>query len=172
MTEAAVGDAEIARALACRYARGLDRLNRELLRSCFHDDAAIDMGEIYRGPPDGFVEVAMQFMGAMEATRHMIGNVLRIGAGYECYVDAWHLIAVGGVQKELMVRGRYLQIPEERDGHWALAAHSEVIDFGCERPVDPSWFEGSTGLPRGSRGPADPSFAFARDGVSALGTAS
>lgn len=151
---------EIVRGLACRYARALDRLDGELLRSCFYDDAQIQMGEIYRGGPDGFRDVALQFMGTMVATRHVIGNVLAVGRGFECYVDAWHLIARDGDHYELIVRGRYLQELEERKGDWALARHSEIVDFGYERPADLNWFEGPVGLPRGIRGKDDRSYSL------------
>jgi hypothetical protein len=143
--------------LVYRYCRGLDRLDPELLRSCFQDDAEIDMGAIYRGGPDGFVEVAVRFMGGMAATRHLVGNVLRVGDGYESYVDAWHLIQRDGSWRELVVRGRYLQRVESRGGNWAFSYHSEVVDYGNEQASDRSWFDGSIGMPRGARGPEDSS---------------
>ena len=42
--------------LVARYMRGLDRLDRELLRSTFHDDATTDYG-FFQGSPDDFVDV-------------------------------------------------------------------------------------------------------------------
>lgn len=58
------------------YCRGSDRLDANLLRCAFAPDAVIDLGAIYRGGVNGFVETAMAFMGRMQATRHELSNVL------------------------------------------------------------------------------------------------
>ena len=150
---------QIASDLVYRYCRALDRLDADLLRSCFHDDAFVDMGAIYKGGPSEFVPVAMKFMGGMAATRHVVGNILAVGGGFESYVDAWHLIGrEGSGWRELLVRGRYLQRIGRRGEVWALTYHSEVIDFGRERATDRGWFDGNSGLPKGVRGRNDPSY--------------
>lgn len=140
-----------------RYCRALDRLDSGLLRSVFHADAEIDMGAIYQGGVDGFVDVAMGFMGSMQSTRHCVSNILINGSVVESYVDAWHLLAGG---RELIVRARYLQRAEVRDGQLAFSYHSEVVDFGAEREVDIGWFGGEIGLRKGSRDRDDPSYAL------------
>ena len=43
--------------LVGRYMRGLDRLDRKLLRSTFHDDATTDYG-FFQGGPDAFTDMA------------------------------------------------------------------------------------------------------------------
>ena len=43
--------------LVGRYMRGLDRLDRDLLPSTFHDDATTDYG-FFQGGPDEFVDMA------------------------------------------------------------------------------------------------------------------
>lgn len=40
--------------LLYRYCRGIDRLDWDLVRSCYHDDA-FDDHSIFRGSPDEFV---------------------------------------------------------------------------------------------------------------------
>ncbi|MBA3895579.1 MAG: nuclear transport factor 2 family protein [Sphingomonadaceae bacterium] len=144
--------------LVYRYCRALDRLDADLLRSVFHPGAEIDMGAIYRGGVDGFIDVAMGFMGSMESTRHCVSNLLVEGDKVEAYVDAWHLLPG---PTELIVRARYLQTVTEHNGAMAIARHAEVIDFGTQRPVNTGWFAGEIGLPRGCRGRDDPSYAAA-----------
>ena len=155
---------ELVRELVYRYCRALDRLDAALLRACFHADAQIDMGAIYRGPATGFVDVAMTFMRRMAITRHVVGNILCVGNGYESYVDAWHLIEDDRGPRELLVRARYLQRVAQQNGYWAFSYHSEVIDFGAEQPADRSWFDAQRGLPRGSRGPEDASTQLMKSG--------
>jgi hypothetical protein len=147
-----------AEGLARRYARALDRLDPELLRTCFHENALIEMGSIYSGGPDGFVEIAMGFMGSMRATRHLVSNTASVGKVFETYVDAWHLVERDGSLFELMVRGRYLQKVSQAAGDWRLSWHSEVVDFGEERIADGRWFEGDVGMPLGRRDRRDPSY--------------
>lgn len=154
--QAPVAEAE---SLVRRYARALDRLDGALLRDCFHKGAAVEMGAIYSGPPEQFAEVAMEFMGAMRKTRHLVGNTLFTGSLFETYVDAWHLFERDGALCELVVRGRYLQKIARRDGEWRLSWHSEIVDFGEERLVDESWFAGDVGMALGRRDRQDRSYA-------------
>ncbi len=147
-----------------RYCRALDRLDEPLLRAVFHDECAIDMGALYRGGPDGFVRLAMEFMGAMAATRHEVANiVLEIEADHasaESYVTAWHRLAGPDGEAELIVRARYLNAFAFRDGRWAITRHSEVLDYGARLPTDPAWFEGNAELEKGARTRADASYGF------------
>lgn len=151
----APGEAE---ALARRYARALDRLDARLLRSCLCEDAVVDMGALYSGGPEGFVGVAMDFMGRMQVTRHVVTNTLYIGGLWESYVDAWHLVEEDGATRELMVRGRYLQRHRRQAGEWRIADHREIVDFGEVRAADTRWFASGTGMPAGRRDDEDLSY--------------
>lgn len=154
---------DAARAALLAYARGIDRLDEAALRDAFWPDAAIDMGAIYAGALDGFVPVALGFMGTFAATRHEVSNILLTGAGagalaYEAYVRAWHLME--GEPAELEVLGRYVGRVEARAKSWRIAAHAEVIDWGAQRAVDPAWFEAMRDLPRGRRDADDASYRW------------
>jgi hypothetical protein len=145
------------------YCRALDRLDHDLLRSCYADDARIEMGSIYAGGPDGFAETAMAFMGSMRATRHVIGQMLDLGGVIESYVDAWHLLEdEDGRSNELLVRARYFHRFTDNIGEPKILFQSEVVDYGETRPADTSWFAGDIGMDRGTRGRDDASYAFAR----------
>ena len=148
------------------YCRALDRLDFALLDRVFWPDARVELGAIYAGPPDGFVEVARSFMGAMAATRHAVSNILieadGDGAGVESYVDAWHRIEAPGGTRVLLVAARYLSRAERRGGEWRLSAHAEVMDWGEERAADAGWFEGNGELPKGRRNRGDASYGTLR----------
>lgn len=154
---------------ACRqlfytYARATDRLDRALLRTVFHDDAVIELGSIYKGGPDGFLDVAVGFMGSMAATRHDVANVLvrpdgPDGAAIEAYVTAWHRIDTPDGTRVLTVLGRYISRAERRGGRWALVQHAELMDWGEDRAADAGWFEGNAELPKGRRDRDDGSYA-------------
>jgi hypothetical protein len=165
-----VGGHEAARAAILGYARALDRLDGALLRAAFWDDATIDMGAIYRGPPAGFVDVALGFMGMFAATRHEVSNILLVEAGqgalgFEAYVRAWHRLA--DRPAELVVLGRYVGRVEARGGAWRIAAHAEILDWGEERGVDAGWWAAEAALPHGRRDRDDPSYAWLAAAASA-----
>lgn len=152
-----------ARRLLAGYARAADRLDRALLESLLHDDAEIMLGTIYKGGPSGFVETVLGFMGAMAATRHDLGQqfvqVAAPGiAAVETYVQAWHRIDTPEGTRELTVYGRYLTRIERRDGRWAIAWHSELIDWGRDVAADPSWFDGNGEMEMGRRDREDGSY--------------
>lgn len=157
-----VAEAE-GRRLLYSYARGCDRLDHDLIASVFWPNGRAEMGAIYAGGVDGFVDVALGFMGGMAATRHDIGNVLFRHDGAdalasEAYVQAWHRIETPGGTQELTVYGRYLTRFERRGGEWRIAWHSEVIDWGGMTAADAAWFEGNAEMAKGVRGREDASY--------------
>src|SRR5690606_39344662 len=60
-------------ALSSTYMRGLDRLEPDLVRSVYHDDATDDRG-FFQGGPDAFVQFAMQALAGHKANHHMLGQ--------------------------------------------------------------------------------------------------
>lgn len=76
------------------YAREVDRLDAALIAQAFRPDARVALGTICHGEPEGFVGVAMGFMGMFAATRHDVGNFVLAqtcdSMGYEAYVRTWH----------------------------------------------------------------------------------
>jgi len=162
MSNNVMDDAEGVRQAIYRYARGVDRLDADLIQGSFWLDARITMGVIYSGGPDGFIEVAMGFMGMFAATRHDVGNIVLApdgdSIGYEAYVRAWHWQS--DADAELEVLGRYVGRAERRGGEWRLAEHGELIDWGAQRPVDASWFAGNAELEKGQRSREDGSYRW------------
>lgn len=155
-------DAEGVRQAIYRYARGVDRLDAALIAQAFWPDARVTLGTIYDGEPEGFVGVAMGFMGMFAATRHDVGNIVLAqngdSMGYEAYVRTWHWHEVAGT--ELEVLGRYIGRAERRNGEWRLAEHGEIMDWGAERPVDATWFAANGELEKGLRSRADGSYKW------------
>jgi hypothetical protein len=155
-------DAEGVRQAIYRYARGVDRLDATLIAGAFWPDARVTLGTIYSGGPEGFVSVAMDFMGMFAATRHDVGNIVLAqdgdSMGYEAYVRTWHWQEAAGT--ELEVLGRYVGRAEKRAGEWRLAEHGELMDWGAERAADASWFRGNGELEKGQRSRADGSYVW------------
>ena len=141
--------------LVGRYMRGLDRLDKTLLRSTFHDDASTDYG-FFQGGPDDFVEMAYNALKGHSANHHMIGQVnielesdtLAFG---EVYFQAFHRIVTDDEERDLFISGRYVDRYEKRDGEWKFAFRSEVNDWARNDPATDDYFQTNTQSLRGGR---------------------
>ena len=143
--------------LACKYCRALDRLDADLMRSVFFDDAYCEYG-FYNGEPGRFVEFAMGALGDHVANHHMLGNVLIDVEGDEAfgevYFHAYHKVkaASGGGYEDLIIAGRYIDRYERRAGAWKIAYRSERNDWSRTTPTNDVYFEAAPNGLRGSRG--------------------
>ncbi len=105
-----------------RYARGVDRLDKELMASAYHPDA-YDKHGIAEGNPSDFCDWAIGMHGSTQAGhQHIINNhSVEIDgdvAHAETYFSFW------GENNEgppLLAFGRYIDRFEKRDGKWAIA---------------------------------------------------
>ena len=65
--------------VVCRYCRGIDRLDLDLVRSCYDVDAR-EHHPGYDGDVDGFVEMVGKGLPRMLGTMHVIANHLGTAA--------------------------------------------------------------------------------------------
>ena len=147
------------RELCAIYCRALDRLDRDLLRSVYFDDAVESRG-FYEGGPDGFVDLAINVLKRHDANQHMLGQIsieLDGDCAYgEVYFQAFHRYKENGDDKDFWVGGRYIDRYERRDGIWKIAYRSEINDWISNRPAaeDFYWIRNPTHL-KGARGSED-----------------
>ena len=145
--------------LVGRYMRGLDRLDKNLLRSTFHDDAQTDYG-FFQGGPDAFVDMAFSALSEHQDNHHMIGQVnidLQGDVAFgEVYFQAFHQFVRDGEQRDLFISGRYIDRYECRNDEWKIAFRSEVNDWTRDDPSSDGYFKSSPQGLRGARYPDDP----------------
>ncbi len=127
-----------------RYARGIDRLDFDLVRSCYHPDAYDDHGA-FAGTLDEFIEAARSFLPRWTATQHFMGNMLIEVDGdlarAETYAVASHRREdTTGTGKDDVLGIRYVDRFERRAGAWKIAHRVVVTEW---RRVDP--VEGAKG---------------------------
>jgi hypothetical protein len=146
------------RDLVGRYMRGLDRLDRELLRSVFHDDATTDYG-FFQGGPDAFVEMAYHALKEHKANHHLIGqtniDIEQDVAFGEIYFQAFHRIVVDNQERDLFISGRYVDRYEKRNGEWKIINRLEVNDWARDDPATDNYFKLQPDSLRGARKPED-----------------
>jgi hypothetical protein len=144
-----------------RFNRGLDRIDRPLMGSAFHEDAQIDMGKIYQGGVEGFLDATVANQARQAQAHHLVGNILiRLegeAATVESYELARHKSPRDGDIIDLILAMRLLDRFERRDGEWRIVSRKKVMDWGRIFPGGDGVFENSP-LAKGTRDWADPSY--------------
>ena len=132
-------EAEIRR-VHIRYCRGIDRMDWDLVRACYHPDA-IDRHGAYNGDVEGFIEWAAELLPNFESTQHFTGNqyveVHGDLAFAEHYARASHRTKPEGDKPAMdwVVNIRYVDRMERRNGEWRIADRVVVLDSQRSDPV-------------------------------------
>lgn len=145
------------------FCRGLDRIDRDLLLAAFHDDAIVDFGKLFTGPAAAFVESTLTMQRRQAHCQHLVGNIVIQLAGdsaaVESYEIARHLSEVGGRPCDMVLASRLLDRFERRDGRWAIARRTKVLDWARLLDADAS-IHASPPLAIAARDRSDPSYAL------------
>jgi hypothetical protein len=141
------------RGVLMRLARGTDRRDGALIRSCYHPDAIDDHGAFHGGPAE-FADWVARALSIFESTMHVLGNIgiELVGdvAHVESYCTAHHVFPPhdpGGARDNVLGL-RYVDRFEKRGGRWLIAKRSCVYDYSlCVRageawPLDPPFTRG------------------------------
>ena len=140
-------------AVLVRYCRGVDRRDRERVRSTYHADAYDDHGT-YKGDLDGFIrfldsEVYPRFRTTMHKLGQAFIEVEGDRARSESYAICHHVVAEAGKDVADSVMGiRYLDQFERRQGEWRIARRElrwEWIRTDSLGPLDADWTLGLAG---------------------------
>ncbi|KQU47218.1 hypothetical protein ASG84_08910 [Rhodococcus sp. Leaf278] len=135
---------EAIREILHRYCRGVDRLDAEIMKSCYHDDA-YDTHWFGNGPAQSFSDwVIAEVLPHAHTTVHSITNELIEIDGdrafVESHVHVLHEMAVPGQNPDKpylhqLVECRYVDIFERRDGVWKIFYRHVVADNTVEFEV-------------------------------------
>lgn len=113
------------------YSRAVDRLDRELLLSVYHEDA-IDNHGVFVGSPVEFADwVFDMHNGAHLSHQHCQFNSTIDLAGDTAHAETYYMfVGMNRSGKPLaMSGGRYIDRLEKRDGRWAIAARLCLRDW-------------------------------------------
>ena len=129
----ALFDQQAIRDVVLRYCRGIDRLDLELVRDCYHPDATDDHGP-FRGTRDEYVDWVGRVLPRFTGTMHFVGNQLVEVAGdvarAETYGVAYHHGDPPGDPRCNFTTGfRYVDRFERRDGEWRIATRVAVREW-------------------------------------------
>jgi ketosteroid isomerase-like protein len=160
---------EAIRDVLYRYARGVDRADVEVLKSCYHPDA-VDAHWTFIGNGHEFAEEILRShqMGQIPLLKHFITNILIELDGDRAFVESAFLCMLDlpleeGAHAHLVTRGRYLDVFERRREQWKILSRllvGEGAQWSTPLPVP-----GHPGRPtpderqRASRFPDDPVYS-------------
>ena len=126
-----------------RYCRGVNRLDPDLVRSCYHPDAYEDHG-VSQGNALEYAEgFSPERFTAFKSMFHLVGNELieldGDRAAHEAYFVGCHRYDdEDGTEVDMFFGGRYLSRYERRNGGAWLIAHRTVVhDWSRVDPVTP-----------------------------------
>jgi hypothetical protein len=128
-------DKEAIREVIVRFCRGWDRLERDLVQSCYHPGAVDDHG-IYNGPAENFFDQwAASPMSRM--IHHHLGQTTIELDGDTASAETYCLATVignpaAGTDTRLIMC-RYLDRFDKRGGEWKIA--DRYLAFDAEVPV-------------------------------------
>jgi hypothetical protein len=120
---------EIGEALT-RFSRGIDRLDRELCLSAFHDNA-----EMAAGPFVGSAAECADWAFPMHEqgqilTHHALLNTTIDLDGDTAHVETYYLFVARNKDESLMqAGGRYIDRFERRGGVWKIALRTNAIEW-------------------------------------------
>ena len=159
------------RDMMMRYCRGVNRLDMDLVRSCFHPDAWEDHGS-FRGEAAAFCDGLGEGLKYFAFTFHFVGNSLieieGDRAAHETYFIAYDRLPAddSGVEKDVIFGGRYLAVHERRNGGpWLIAERAVMHDWHRVDPVSDPWPTAETFIQGGHHGQQDVVFDLLKRGV-------
>jgi len=140
-----------------RYCRGMDRFDRDVLRSAYHPDALDDHGE-FVGTVEGFIDYYFAYHTKYQhRTAHQLSN-------HSCEIDGdtahcetyWTFSAINKSEPvHTSGTGRYIDRLEKRDGKWRIAARICVVDSPS---ADPERASGRQSFAPTARDRSDPRY--------------
>lgn len=127
-------DHQAIRDVVLRYCRGIDRLDLELVRGCYHPDATDDHGSFRLRTRDDYVEwvggVLMRYTGTMHVVANQLVELDGDVARSETYGVAYHHGDPPDDHRRNFTTGfRYVDRFERRDGEWRIATRVAVREW-------------------------------------------
>ncbi len=127
-----------------RFSRGMDRFDRAIYLSAFHDDAVIAAGPFVGGAAECWDWAIPMHQAGQVLTHHvLLNNVTDIDGEtahsetYYQFVARNHPWEEGGGETVMLAGGRYIDRLERRDGEWRIALRTNIIEWSCIQPAMP-----------------------------------
>lgn len=145
-----------------RYCRGQDRLDADLVRSAYHEDA-VDDHVAFVGGVEGLIDWSFSQYDDLARHQHFVMNHHAEIDGDAAHAETYYIFtgAPTGDGPFSMTGGRYVDRFERRDGRWAIAARSVVVEWMTQTPslLGPAAYEAMADAGTVARDRTDVSYA-------------
>ena len=142
-------DREKIRDRLARLSRGLDRRDADLIRASYWPGATDDQG-VAVCSVDELVEWVVPGDPAMVLTLHTLGQSLidldGNSANVETHVTAYHRVRVDGLDRDVVLCGRYLDRMHKRGYEWRVSHRKLLCDWQNELGPSADWSQGLFGM--------------------------
>ena len=123
-----------------RMARGLDRVDNDLVLSCYWPEA-IDDHTHYVGGPEGFAQYAEKMTRAFVACQHGLMTHNCELAGEEAHCETYYTFTAHAAQPpHFMATGRYVDHFQKRDGEWRILYRRCTVEMSMDGSA--AWVNG------------------------------
>jgi len=128
-----------------RYCRGIDRLDLDAVRACYHPDATDEHGS-FTGTVDEYLVWIGRLLPRYTSTMHLVANHLvdfrddtPDAARAETYGMAFHRSADPAPRHNLVTGFRYVDDFARRDGAWRIARRVATTEWVTADDVANRW---------------------------------
>jgi len=118
-----------------RLARGTDRLDEDLMASCYHPDGFDDHNS-FRGSGTEFAKWVCEVLPHFEATHHFIADPYIRLDGDVAQVDTYCIAHHVRADSDMVLGLRYVDRFERRGGRWLIARRVCAFDWTYTVPID------------------------------------
>lgn len=153
------------------FARGLDRLEENTLRSAMHADATFDLGPgMFQGVASDYVGWALGMLQNVKSSHHLLGQTRVELSGDEASVETYfhaHFRVEKPIGREdVFWGGRFVDRVERRPagsgGLWKIAHRKQVLDWVRTEAVSDIFYMQNPDALWSNRSKADPSLQMAQ----------
>lgn len=122
-----------------RYCRAMDRMDRDLALSCWHEGGTDEHTPLFSGTGAAFVDWVWKIHEPMLLTRHVLSNILIEVDGDEAWSESYWTVQLriqrGNDVIDLWSGGRYIDHHRAIDGAWAFVHRRSVHDWDRVEPI-------------------------------------
>lgn len=128
-----------------RYCRGVDRMDWDMVRSCYHPDGTDDHGSAFSGGLEPFIDWVSVALPRYEMTQHFTGNQLVEVDGDTAWAEHYAIVfhrrpkTDDAHAADLIVNVRYVDRMERRDGEWRIARRVVIADSNKLDTIEATW---------------------------------
>lgn len=153
-------DKEAIRDCFLRYLRGIDRLNVDLIKSAFHDDAIDNHTRDVRGSVEGLLAWWLPQQAGREATQHFVTNQTIDLDGDIAHVESYFFVFIKQTAQNqgALIGGRYADRFERRDGVWKIALRVVLPEWQADADARNTAMVKKAGAAPGARDRSDPTY--------------